>query len=144
MFFHGFLREPQGRSGKVVAQKIETFFYPANEGLIGVFLQFQCTQTLIQPLYRPAVVPARFAQDQDIAHVADVKGVLFCKLFTQCLQVQRPKDRAQRAAARNTAFYIPVVAAKSDTAADHLVQVMAQIRVLNMIVDHVHQQVLVD
>ena len=73
---------------EVVAEKIKAVLELADEGFGGVLLEFQAVEGLIQDLDRPPVLPAGFAQDQDVVHVAHVvEARLPTQLVVQGLEV---------------------------------------------------------
>ncbi len=88
MFADGGGSQLQSVAREVVAEKIKTVLELADEGFGGVLFEFQAVEGLIQDLDRPAVLPAGFAQDQDVVHVAHVvEARLPTQLVVQGLEV---------------------------------------------------------
>jgi hypothetical protein len=57
----------------VIAREVEAPLYPADEGLLRVFIQPQGPEHLIDDLHRFAQPPAGGAEQHDVVHEPDVK-----------------------------------------------------------------------
>ena len=58
---------------EVVAEKVETAFYTADESLVWVLLQAQRPEHLVDYLHRAAQLPAGRRENEDVIHKADIE-----------------------------------------------------------------------
>ena len=57
----------------MVAEKVETAFYTADEILVWVLLQAQRPEHLVDYLHRAAQLPAGRRENEDVIHKADIE-----------------------------------------------------------------------
>ena len=82
----------------MVAQKVEAALDPADEGLVGVLLQIERLQRLVDHLHRAAQLPAGRRENEDVVHEADVEQGKLGRRRIERVEKEASDQWAQRAA----------------------------------------------
>jgi hypothetical protein len=77
----------------MVAEKVETSLDPANEGLVGVLLQTEHSQGLVDQPHCAPKLPAGGSQNENVIHEADIEQPQLGSGLIECVEKECPDQR---------------------------------------------------